>query len=69
MKAEIVTEISHLTYRKLYEVKSCHATCQNNIYVRPFKPKEGKGQTQKREWSSDKKRDSKCGGKLRFCEH
>ena len=44
--------------------KSCHATCQNIRTLDQFKPKKGKGKTQKRVWSNDKKKGEHVWGKF-----
>ena len=48
-------EISNITYQKLDEVKVVTQPVKIICTLDPFKPKKGKGKTQKREWSSDKK--------------
>ena len=64
LKPEILTEISHLTYRELYEVKVVTQLVKIVYTLDPFKPKQGKGKNQKRKWSSDKKKGEQLWGKI-----
>ena len=58
---EIFIEISKVTYQKLEIGKVFTQSVKIIRTLYPFKPKKGKGKTQKRVWSNDKKRESKCG--------
>ena len=67
--AEILTEISHLTYRELYEVKVVTQLVKIVYMLDPFKPKQGKGKPKKGSGAVTKKGRASVGGKLRFREH
>ena len=54
-------EISDLTYRKLEIGKVVTQPVKIIRTLYSFKPKKGKGKTQKRVWSNAKIRESKCG--------
>ena len=58
--------ICHITYRKSDELKVVMQPVKIIRTLDPFKPKKGKGKTQKRDWNSDKKRETSV-GKNRGC--
>ena len=60
-------EIKIVTYRK-NELKVFTQPVEIIRTLDPFKPKKRNGKTQKREWSSDQKKESKFGGKSRLRE-